>query len=190
MVRVRSDIRPDDAHKDGSALERLLIVKLAAPVLEFADRRRAESPVAAGGKIHVPLVGLGIVEKQSQPFEMAGRTVGLDLLKLRTPIPNFFHDDSPIQIDPRRRASERLQEASDLCLPGAQVEVEIVLAVSRRAGLWRTRSAWRRLRKRGKGRQQKAKRAKQNISPDTAWHLHHFLQIHDSPAFSFQCRVP
>jgi hypothetical protein len=36
-ARIRSDIRDDKSNKDGPPIECFLAIKLAAPILEFAD---------------------------------------------------------------------------------------------------------------------------------------------------------
>jgi hypothetical protein len=61
-MRIRSDVRPDHSNQDGSAIKWLLIEKLAAAILELADRGHAQGTAAAAGEILTPLVGLGIVE--------------------------------------------------------------------------------------------------------------------------------
>ena len=42
VSRVRRDLRPDKSNIDSSALPQLLIVKLAAPILELANGRLAQ----------------------------------------------------------------------------------------------------------------------------------------------------
>src|ERR1700722_20923597 len=71
MVGIRSDVRPDNPNEDGSAVVRLLIVELAAAILEFTDGRCADRAVAAVGKIQAPLMRLRVVQKKSQDLEMA-----------------------------------------------------------------------------------------------------------------------
>jgi hypothetical protein len=72
---------------------------------------------------------LGIVEKQGQTFEVTGRAIGLDLLELRTAIPNLLDDDGSLEFDPGVRALERMLEALYVSVPSTNVEVEIVLPV-------------------------------------------------------------
>jgi hypothetical protein len=50
------DVRPDHPNQDGSAIEWLLIEKLAAPILELADGGHAQGTAAAAGKILAPLM--------------------------------------------------------------------------------------------------------------------------------------
>src|SRR5271155_4773066 len=60
--RIRGDVRPDVANQDRSALECVLSIKLAAPILEFAHLRRAvyEANLAVS-PIQTPLASLRIV---------------------------------------------------------------------------------------------------------------------------------
>jgi len=53
-ARIRSDVRNYKSDKDRPAIECLLIEKLAAPILELADRRLAHSAAVAVGKIEAP----------------------------------------------------------------------------------------------------------------------------------------
>jgi hypothetical protein len=50
-MRIRSDVRPDHSNKDGSAIERLLIEKLAAAILELADRGQDEGTCGSFTKV-------------------------------------------------------------------------------------------------------------------------------------------
>ena len=55
-MRIRSDVRPDHSNQDGSAIEWLLIEKLAAPILELAGGGHTQGTAAAVGKILAPLM--------------------------------------------------------------------------------------------------------------------------------------
>src|SRR5712692_8169514 len=61
--RIRGDIRPNKSNQDGSAIRAgwFRVEKLAASILEFADRRRPQGTAFAGGPIEAPLVRLGVV---------------------------------------------------------------------------------------------------------------------------------
>src|SRR5258708_38729141 len=61
MVRIRGNVGPDNSNQDGFAIERLLGVKLTAPIFEFTDGGLAQSAVITFRKIHAPLTNLGIV---------------------------------------------------------------------------------------------------------------------------------
>src|ERR1700735_5404149 len=61
VARIRSDVRDNKSNKDGSGIECFLIEKLAASILELADRGLAHSTAVTVGKIEAPLMGLGIV---------------------------------------------------------------------------------------------------------------------------------
>src|SRR5229473_3732481 len=59
---IRGDVRPNKSNQDRSAIRArwFRVEKLAASILEFADRGRAHGATLAGGPIEAPLVGLGI----------------------------------------------------------------------------------------------------------------------------------
>ena len=61
MDRIRLDVRNDKSNKNGFAIEKLLVEKLAASILELADRGLAQCTGVAIRKIEAPLVGFRIV---------------------------------------------------------------------------------------------------------------------------------
>src|SRR6202035_573922 len=75
MARRRSDVRDDEPHANGSAIQGLLIEELAASLLEFTDRGLAQGAVIGVGVIEAPLVGLGIVEAQRQTLDVTCRAI-------------------------------------------------------------------------------------------------------------------
>src|SRR5258706_2916872 len=79
---------------------------------------------------------LRVVKKQCEAFEMSGRTVGLDLLQLRSAIPNLPDMHRSIQIHPVVGARKRMQEEAGMDLPCPNVEIEIMLPVPQLAGRW------------------------------------------------------
>ena len=60
-ARIWRDVRDNEANKDGSTIKGFLIVKLAAPIFEFADCGLAQGTTDAVGKIEAPLAGFRIV---------------------------------------------------------------------------------------------------------------------------------
>src|SRR4051812_29707967 len=52
----RSDLRDDEPHQDGAAIQGLLVIDPAAPVLETADGGCGQSPAAAACEVEAPLV--------------------------------------------------------------------------------------------------------------------------------------
>src|SRR5713101_6320777 len=83
--RIRGDVRPNKSNQDGSAIRArwFRVEKLAASILEFADRGRSNGAGLAGGPIEAPLVGLGIVQTEGQTFDVAAcRAVGFKLLQI------------------------------------------------------------------------------------------------------------
>src|SRR5260370_35782765 len=67
--RICVGLRPNKSNQDGSAIRArwFRVVKLAASILEFADRGRAHGSALAGGPIEFPLVGWRIVYTQVPP---------------------------------------------------------------------------------------------------------------------------
>jgi hypothetical protein len=65
---------------------------------------------------------------------MSGQTVGLDLLELRSAIPNLSDMQLSIQIHPVLGARKRMQEEADMGLPCPNVEIEIMLPVAHAPG--------------------------------------------------------
>ena len=63
MMRIWSDIRPDDSNEDRSIIECFLIEKLPPPILELTDHRLIQDAGCAVGKILTPLMRLRIVKK-------------------------------------------------------------------------------------------------------------------------------
>src|SRR5207253_704860 len=103
-ARGRSYLRYNKSNQDGPAVKRLLVVKLAAPILELADGRLAQRARTAVGKIEAPLVGLGIIETQIQSLEVAGRAIGLEFKQIGAAIPNFADNAGSLALDPLRGA--------------------------------------------------------------------------------------
>ena len=129
--RIRSDVRDDKSHEDGTAIKRFLVEKLAASILEFADRRLTQGTVFTVGEIEAPLVRLRVVESQVQTFEMTDRAIDTSSTKVGSAIPHLADDGSPVILDPGGGSSYGMLEARDVSFPGTpDFEVEIVLAVS------------------------------------------------------------
>jgi len=99
-ARIRSDIRHDKSNVDGSAIQWFLIEKLAASILEPADRGLSHGSVVAVRKIEAPLVGLGIVQTQAQTFEMTSWAFGCELQQIGAAIPHLADDGGTLHFDP------------------------------------------------------------------------------------------
>src|SRR5438270_8440985 len=78
-----------------------------------------------------PLVGFGIVEKQRQPFPVSLRAVSLNLFQLRASTPYWPDGDCAVQVDDLARRRERIQRATYMCMPHANIEIEVVRAIPR-----------------------------------------------------------
>jgi len=57
------------------------------------------------------------------------------LHEIRAAIPELVDDRATVQVDPALGPGQRVQLASDVSAPAAELEVEIVLTVASRAGL-------------------------------------------------------
>jgi len=78
---------PDETDKDRPAVERVLGVELADAILKLSDLRNYDVAILGIRPIEVPEVSLRIVGAQSEPLDMSGRAVGLELLDLGASIP-------------------------------------------------------------------------------------------------------
>src|SRR6202041_332080 len=105
VARSRSDVRNNKSNKDGSGIECFLIEKLAASILELADRGLAHGTAVTVGKIEAPLMGLGIVETQRQTFDATRWAIDLELYQIGAPIPNLSDHSSALIFDPSCGAS-------------------------------------------------------------------------------------
>src|SRR5580700_9489961 len=104
-MRIWGDVAPDDADQDGSAVECFLVVKFAAAIFEFADRGwLAEDADFAVGKSEIPLMGLRIVEKESEVLEMAVGAIGFYFFELGAAIPDFTDRHRAVHFRPGGRA--------------------------------------------------------------------------------------
>ncbi len=138
MGGIRRDVRYDESDKNGPTIQQFLIVELAAPIVELPDRGLGHDAVVAVGKIEAPLIRLRIVETQAQTFEVTGWAIGLELQQIGAAIPDLADDRRAFHVDPGRRAGQGMQAALYVCFPGADLEIEIMLAVARPGGfLWR-----------------------------------------------------
>src|SRR5258708_4272542 len=75
---IRGDVRPNKSNQDGSAIRAgwFCVEKLAASILEFADRGRAHGTAVAGGRLEPPRMGLWLVKRQESAVmsEIPNRT--------------------------------------------------------------------------------------------------------------------
>src|SRR5581483_11967240 len=123
----RADIGPHAPHHDGSSVIRLLVVKLAAPILEFADARLAQFALAAVGEVETPLVRLRVVETERENLEVPAGPVDLELTDVRATIPNAMHRVRAGVFNPATRSRKRMLQAPDMRPPRADIEIEVVL---------------------------------------------------------------
>jgi hypothetical protein len=103
-ARIRSDVRYNESNKDGPLVHSFLREKLAAAILELANRGWTQCAASAVGEIQAPLAGLGIVKTQVQTLDMTGWPIDLKLNQICAAIPNFSDDASAFIFDPLRGA--------------------------------------------------------------------------------------
>src|SRR5438270_2983581 len=132
MARARAHDRDDKADEDRAAAERLLVVKLAAPVAELADRRRRKRAVGRIREVERPLPRLRVVQTEAEPFEVTSRPVRRQLDEVRLPIPHLPHHRRPVHLDPRIRSRERMQPPLQMRVPRPDLEVEVARPVTNR----------------------------------------------------------
>ena len=90
--------------------DRILGEELTASILEFADLGWVKDANFAIGPVEAPLVGLRIVETQSQTFDVAGWAINLDGVKLGA-IPNLVADTGTVKFDPAVGSSQGTEAA-------------------------------------------------------------------------------
>jgi hypothetical protein len=64
VIGVASDVGPDEANEDGSAVISFLTVEFAATVIELADERYVQGAIIDIVERLAPLMGLGVVGKK------------------------------------------------------------------------------------------------------------------------------
>jgi hypothetical protein len=113
---------------------------------------------------------------------MAIGAVGFDFFQLGAAVPDLTHDYGALHLDPGVRTAQWMLEAFDVRVPGAEVEVKIVLAVML-GGVRRLcceLRCWRGLHDRRSDLQQAAERAEREVTSDTPEQFHFLLLIlHD-----------
>src|SRR5438876_3265878 len=111
MVRIRSGVCKDVANQYDSAVDRLLVDKLTVPVLKLTNHGSGHGAVLAVGKIESPLIRLGVVQTETQFFQMTRWAVELELHQIGTAIPHLSDDDGGLHFDPVSGAGQRVQAA-------------------------------------------------------------------------------
>src|ERR1700683_1978195 len=86
---VGGGVAPEEADDDHFAFPAVLRIERTDSVLELADLGRVENANFAVNPVEAPLMRFRIVQTEGQAFDVAAGTVGLKLLDLRTPIPDF-----------------------------------------------------------------------------------------------------
>src|SRR6185436_11388011 len=106
LARVRVTAADDEAHEDRAAVERFLIVELAASAPELADHWRRQRTACAVREVQTPLARIGIVETQRETLEPSSRTFHVQLHEIGTTIPHLANDRGAFVLDPRGRARQ------------------------------------------------------------------------------------
>ena len=114
-------------------MEGVLRDQFALAVVERSDEGRCQRCHLAVYEGLVPLVRCWVIQKQGQPFPAALWSVRLNLLKLTAAAPDAAHGYSAIKGHRLSCLVEGVQEARDVGVPRAEVEVEVVLSISARS---------------------------------------------------------
>src|SRR5512138_62480 len=126
-------MRTQETDVNRAAIQRVLAEELTATVGESAEHRRpVERSVSCIGPGDVPLVGLGVVEAESHPFDVAGRTADVEFAEICAAIPNFSNDRRALVFQPARGSRQRTIEPRQERLPRAEFEIKIVLPITLR----------------------------------------------------------
>ena len=133
LSRVGADPPNGKSHEDGFTVDRLLVIEVAAPILEFPDATGTQHAHSGSGEGQTPLVSGRIVRAQGQQFELTRRTIGVELRQIGTAVPHLFDHSRAVHLDPGGRAGQWLQKARRVRLPRPKIEVEIMLTISQRA---------------------------------------------------------
>src|SRR5215471_13766833 len=130
VTGIRGNVGNDEAHQDGAAIQSFLIVELAAAIPEFPDGRHADRPGPAIGEVEAPLVRLRIVKAQVETLEMASWAIGNQFHEVSATVPHLAHHRHAVVINPRRGTGERMEQTPQVRLPGADLEVKVMLTVA------------------------------------------------------------
>lgn len=129
---IRSDVRDHESNEDRSAVQGFLGEELAASILELTDRRWAQDPAGDARKIEAPLAGFGVVQTQAQRPDVACRPIDVELHQIGATVPDLSNDGGTFVFDPGPGPGQGTNEARQASFPGADLEVEVVLPISRR----------------------------------------------------------
>ena len=129
---------PVVADKGGFAVDVVGGVEVAAALLERADLRRVEAARAVVGPVEAPLAGGGIVEAESEAFDVARAAIDLDGVELSAAVPDFVTGAGTGEFGPVRRVGEGMEHAAEVIGEVAEERIEVVrTVVERREQGWR-----------------------------------------------------
>src|SRR6185295_16943212 len=139
MRRIAVHFRPDEPHQNKPAVSagRLGIVKLAASLLESANRRHSDGSALASRPVEAPLARFLVIEAQRCSLDMALGAVHFELLDLRPAVPDLARDGGAVELHPLRRTRQWIFESLEVNLPAAQLEIETALPIPIRCHLER-----------------------------------------------------
>src|SRR6266850_8079509 len=75
----RRDVMDDKPYKDRLSVQHLVVIELAAPVLELTDGRRRQAAIVRTGEVQAPLPRFRVVEPKAQALKVPTRAVGFEL---------------------------------------------------------------------------------------------------------------
>src|SRR4029079_18770664 len=102
------DAGDHELHEKRAAVERFLIVELAAAVAELADRRLRHLAVRGVGEVQRPLLRLRMIETHADGLEVAPGAVGDELDDVGAAVEERAYGGDPLHLDPLVPAGERL----------------------------------------------------------------------------------
>ncbi len=170
MARIGRDLGDDESNKDGTTIQSLLIEEFATPVGKPADGRLCERSAGAVGEVETPLMRLRIVQTEVESFEVTRRPVSDELDEIGAPVPYPSHNRGPFVCHPRAGTSQWTDQSSEVCLPGADFEVEVVRSVAR---LPSAHATWTRLRRAMTGQCDDVNAAQEKRQPSNSESEHH-----------------
>src|SRR5260370_13630142 len=111
-------------------------------------------------------------------MEVLGRAIGFEFHQIGATIPKLAYDSRSLILDPIRRTSKRMQQAPEMSLPSANLEVEIVLAVALRRSWSSLGLVWILLGESLNGLQDEKQTAYRQTNPNSFERVHYFLLAH------------
>src|ERR1700751_281531 len=121
---------PDEPHEYWPSAYLLVIVEFTTSIREVTDsRRHGEGAGFAVRPINAPFVRVRIVKPDCHSFDMARRTIRLELVHIGASIPQLPRHGGATELHPLLRSGKRVHQAAVMKTPFAYVEIEVVLSI-------------------------------------------------------------